>query len=390
MVLDGQNQAFGIFPQSGFVIDNVYVDGIPQGAVTTYPFMNVTSDHTIHATFKEPVVTYTITASAGSHGSISPSGSVLVNQGAGVTFTITPDPGYLIEQVTVDGVQQGAIASYPFTNVQADHTIQATFTPGLVTTYTITASAGPNGTIVPLGDVVVNAGDDIMFAVYSESTYRVDQVTVDGLPQGALTNYTFGNVMANHTIDATFRAGGPVYLIETLGAGWNLFSTPVTLEPGHKTLGTVFDPSTVGEIMLILGWNSQQNVWYIPGAAENLNPLTVYYVKVNSTANALIYPSQSPSAPPSRYLQSGINLIGPAPAYETGGFPAMPLDQALISIREAPGNLTGYTMVLSPAHNQPGWTYALGGTLHDLLPFKGYWVIMENPDTLYGFSTTPI
>jgi hypothetical protein len=68
----------------------------------------------------------------------------------------------------------------------------------------------------------------------------------------------------------------------------------------------------------------------------------------------------------------------------------MPLDVALISIKEAPGGLTGYTMVISPGHNQPGWTYGLGGTMRDLLPFKGYWVVMENADTLYGFSTTPI
>jgi hypothetical protein len=73
-----------------------------------------------------------------------------------------------------------------------------------------------------------------------------------------------------------------------------------------------------------------------------------------------------------------------------GGFAPMPVDQALISIKEAPGNLTGYTMVISPNLNQPGWVYALGGPLQDILPYKGYWVIMENPDTYWGFSTTPI
>lgn len=67
------------------------------------------------------------------------------------------------------------------------------------------------------------------------------------------------------------------------------------------------------------------------------------------------------------------------------------MDQALISIEEVPGGLRGYTMVVSPGLNQPDWTYSLGGTIRDLLPYKGYWVVMENgPDTLYGFSTTPI
>ncbi len=79
--------------------------------------------------------TYTITASAGLHGSISPSGSVTVNQGSDKSFTITPDTGYSINDVLVDGSSIGPENSYTFTNVTQDHTITATFTsvaPGLV------------------------------------------------------------------------------------------------------------------------------------------------------------------------------------------------------------------------------------------------------------------
>jgi len=79
--------------------------------------------------------TYTITASAGSHGSISPSGDVTVNQGSDKSFTITPNTGYSINDVLVDGSSIGAENSYTFTNVTQDHTISVTFTsvaPGLV------------------------------------------------------------------------------------------------------------------------------------------------------------------------------------------------------------------------------------------------------------------
>jgi len=71
--------------------------------------------------------TYTISASAGSHGSISPSGSIIVNQGSDKSFTITPDTGYQIDDVRVDGSSVGAVSSYTFTNVTQDHTIYATF-----------------------------------------------------------------------------------------------------------------------------------------------------------------------------------------------------------------------------------------------------------------------
>ncbi len=116
------------------------------------------------------------------------------------------------------------------------------------------------------------------------------------------------------------------------------------------------------------------------------------YIKIHSdaTATAAFIASQDLSSLPSRSLDPGANLIGAAPAFVDGEFPAVPLDQALASIAEASGGLRGYTMVVSPEHNQPAWTYALGGGMQNLLPFKGYWVVMENGDTMYGFSTTSL
>ena len=71
--------------------------------------------------------TYTITASAGANGSISPSGAVSVANGGSQAFMITPNGGYIVQDVLVDGGSVGAVTSYPFTNVGADHTISASF-----------------------------------------------------------------------------------------------------------------------------------------------------------------------------------------------------------------------------------------------------------------------
>lgn len=70
---------------------------------------------------------YTITASAGKGGSISPSGDVSVVKGNDKTFKITPDEGYLISDVTVDGKSVGKVKSYTIENVRDDMTIKATF-----------------------------------------------------------------------------------------------------------------------------------------------------------------------------------------------------------------------------------------------------------------------
>ena len=124
----GDDQTFIIQTHPPYQIADVLVDGVSVGPVDpymfTYTFINVQANHTIHAAYER---VHTITASAGANGSINPSGDVDVNAGDDQTFTITPDAGYVVGMVSVDGVLVGAVEIYTFNNVQADHTIHATF-----------------------------------------------------------------------------------------------------------------------------------------------------------------------------------------------------------------------------------------------------------------------
>ena len=70
---------------------------------------------------------YTIKTTAGAGGSISPSGSVSVREGRDQTFTITPDKGYAVSNVKIDGKSIGAVKSYTFENVRRTHTIEVIF-----------------------------------------------------------------------------------------------------------------------------------------------------------------------------------------------------------------------------------------------------------------------
>jgi len=74
-----------------------------------------------------PAATHTITASAGANGSIAPSGAVVVDDGDDQTFAITPNSGYKIDEVLVDGSDVGEVSSYTFNDVNANHTISASF-----------------------------------------------------------------------------------------------------------------------------------------------------------------------------------------------------------------------------------------------------------------------
>ena len=113
----------------------------------------------------------------------------------------------------VDGVSQGVVTGFTFTNVTANHTISATFA---INTYTLTASAGANGSIAPNGVITVNSGASQAYAITPDAGYHVADVLVDGVSQGAVTGFTFTNVTANHTISASFAVNPPVAAITTL------------------------------------------------------------------------------------------------------------------------------------------------------------------------------
>jgi len=227
-VAPGGSQAFTITPNACYHVQDVLVDGVSQGAITNFNFTSVAANHTIAASFAINV--FTITASAGSGGTITPSGAVPVNCGASQGFTIAANAGFAISNVLVDGVSQGAITSFSFPNVTAAHTISAAFA---AVNFTITASAGTGGTITPSGTVIVPSGSDQAFTIAPNPCFHIVDVLADGVSQGAVTNFTFTAVSANHTVAASFAADrslsiGNVIAVEG-NAGTTNFDFPVTL-----------------------------------------------------------------------------------------------------------------------------------------------------------------
>jgi outer membrane protein OmpA-like peptidoglycan-associated protein/ubiquitin len=109
---------------------------------------NIQKEATLHLVLKD-LVTYTITPSAGVHGSITPSAPLAVNPGADATFTITPDPGYHLTVVLVDGVSVGPATSQAFVNVVSDHSICASFSANVPSDpYSVTYGVTGGGTLI--------------------------------------------------------------------------------------------------------------------------------------------------------------------------------------------------------------------------------------------------
>ena len=243
-------------PNAGYAISDVIVDGISVGALSSYTFTNVESDHTISASFS--IISYSITATAGAGGSISPSGVSSVDHGNGLAYTITPNAGYAISDVVVDGISVGAVSSYSFTNVQANHSISVSF---VSLSYTITASSVGGGTINPPGVSSVNHGQSITYSIQPFASFDIINVTVDGISVGPVTSYTFNNVTTNHTIFVEFgviydfsisATAGPGGTMAPLGLWFADYGDDVTYNitpnPGFQIADVLVDGVSVGAV----------------------------------------------------------------------------------------------------------------------------------------------
>jgi len=231
------SQTYTITPNTGFTVANLVVDGTVLPGATSYTFTNVTASHYINAYFTEQ--TFTVTASAGANGTITPSGPATVLYGTSSNFTITPDAGFQIETLVVDGVTLPVASSYTFTNITADHTISATFAP--VAAFTITATAAPNGAISPAGAASVPPGSSQTYNITPDAGFQIANLVVDGVTLPAATTYTFINVTADHTISASF-APQAANLTITAAAAPNGTISPVgavSVPPGSSQTFTI-------------------------------------------------------------------------------------------------------------------------------------------------------
>jgi hypothetical protein len=136
------------------------------------------------------------------NGSITP--STRQDQGSNITISYSPNEGYELESITVDG-SGVSISSYPssytFYNVQGTHNIYVKYK---IKTFQLNSSVS-NGSITP--SAVVNWGTSKTFSYSPNSGYLLGSVTVDGSAVNIGTypdSYTFSNVRANHSIDVTY------------------------------------------------------------------------------------------------------------------------------------------------------------------------------------------
>ncbi|CAN5162204.1 hypothetical protein BH20ACI2_BH20ACI2_04410 [soil metagenome] len=264
----GTNQAFTITPAANHHIADVKVDNVSIGAVSNHPFFNVIADHTITAIFA--INTYPITATSGPNGAVTPPGITNVPFGASQEYTITPGPDYLIEDVLVDGVSVGAVASHTFQNVTAAHTISATFK---IKTFSLSVSKTGTG-IGTVASVApgIDCGDDCA-KTYNHGTV----VTLTATPSTGsnFTGWSGGGcsgtgtcqvtITAPTTVTATFTLQTFSLNVNRIGTGTGIVvSTPpgIDCSPSGADCFELYDYGTVVTLTatpninsIFTGWN---------------------------------------------------------------------------------------------------------------------------------------
>lgn len=225
-VAAGKAQTFYFYPDDGYALEGVYVDGEKAETATanSFTFASVQEDASIEARFAklgsgenppETPETFTVSASASSGGTVSPAGSTRVEKGGDLLLTFTPDEGYELKDVLLDG-EPAALASggtLRLSGIVAPHTVRAVFErasvpgPDAGKRCTVTAGvSGSGGTISPAGQTLVAAGSSQTFYFLPAQGKRVASVTVDGVEFAwSALSYTLASISRDTEVSVTFE-----------------------------------------------------------------------------------------------------------------------------------------------------------------------------------------
>ena len=240
-VVDNSTTSFTVTANSGYEIDTI--GGTCGGTLSgsTYTTAAITSDCTVTASFSElPPTTYTVSPSAGSGGSISPSTAQTVVENSTTSFTVTANSGYEVD--TVGGTCGGSLSGSTYTTaaITSDCTVTASFSELPPTTYTVTPSAGSGGSISPDTAQTVVENSTTSFTVTANSGYEVD--TVGGTCGGSLSGstYTTAAITSDCTVTASFSELPPTTYTVTPSAGSGGSISPDTAQTVVENSTTTF------------------------------------------------------------------------------------------------------------------------------------------------------
>lgn len=217
-----------------------------------------------------------IFANAGAHGTISPNGNVVVAYGGNQTFTISPNAGYDVDSVLIDGVKVDSTSSYMFVNVTGNHTIRSTFKASSLVIEQIQMMEGWNAVSLPL--IVDDGRRAVIF------------------PSAVSSAYAF-NPGTGYFVEDSLRRGRGYWLKFASGqtvdiAGYTQTEDTVSVQQGWNIIGSISIPGATSLIIQIPSGIVTSPYYGYAGAYTSVDTLQSgkgYWVKVNQAGKLVLH-----------------------------------------------------------------------------------------------------
>ena len=216
---------------------------------------SVTSDITYTARYEAVLKEYTVTVEPTENGRVTPDGSNIINSIDRHTYVFTPNEGYKIKDVIVNGVSMGAIPYYTFDKVKSNQTLRVEFEKII---YSVNVIAGEGGTVDLEGLQSASHGEGLTINITPDDNYIIDFIKVDGVSMEISECFTVGNITKDTVVEIAFKKdvftvttecsdGGSITPSHTVALGEN---ARLEFKPklGYKVKDVIINGVSIGAV----------------------------------------------------------------------------------------------------------------------------------------------
>ena len=280
-IAQGEDFDVIIMPNTGYKIKQILINGKTIEPTTLYIFESVMENQTMAVEFER--ITFTITIIPGRNGTIAPNQVQTVEYGSSMTFTITPDTGYIIKNVYVNGHNKGQNSTCVIENITANQTISAEFEKQK---FAVNIVCDIGGSVSPDSTIMLEYGQNKNFIIVPDEGYRIKDVLLDGTSVGCVSTYQLENVTGSHTLSATFERIKLNIIIQAEGKGSVTLANGSTVEYGQSvTLN--FIPDENQEVKMVYANGRLINVVGDQATIQNVTEDQIITVKFAEKTNVM-------------------------------------------------------------------------------------------------------
>ena len=234
----------------------------PDDGIYTYTFIGwdkrldaVEDDVTFTAVFNATLMQHSVVVEPTENGSISTNAGSSINYFDSFTYTFTPDTGYRVKDVIINGESVGALTSYTFSEVRSDQTLRVEFEK---ITYSVQVICGENGDATTHGVQQIEHGSGITVKITPAEFFVVDFIKIDGKTVETTDSLTVSNITKDTVIEIAFKKATLTITTESRGkgsatpsmtaSGGDNVRVDFSADFGHKIKDVIIDGVSIGPV----------------------------------------------------------------------------------------------------------------------------------------------